>query len=82
MRVKSQTLTNGLKALRAENNLNKKTKDRQIKCGLFFYFKGLILKAKGTPEGIPLSTGFRARGFRQFFDILGIIIFLRFLDFW
>lgn len=48
----------------------------------FFYFKDLILKAKGTPEGIPLSTGFRARGFRQFFDILGIIIFLRFLDFW
>lgn len=47
----------------------------------FFYFKGLILKVKGTPEGIPLSTGFRARGFRQFFDILGIIIFLRFLDF-
>nr|DAR79499.1 MAG TPA: hypothetical protein [Caudoviricetes sp.] len=28
----------------------------------------MILKAKGTPEGIPLSTGFRARGFRQFFD--------------
>ena len=43
---------------------------------------GENLKAKGTPEGIPLSTGFRARGFRQFFDILGIIIFLRFLDFW
>lgn len=53
-----------------------------MKCGLFFYFKGLILKVKGTPEGIPLSTGFRARGFRQFFEILGIIIFLRFLDFW
>ena len=31
--------------------------------------------AKGTPEGVPISTGFRARGFRQFFDILGIIIF-------
>nr|DAX93701.1 MAG TPA: hypothetical protein [Bacteriophage sp.] len=26
------------------------------------------MRVKGTPEGIPLSTGFRARGFRQFFD--------------
>nr|DAN92849.1 MAG TPA: hypothetical protein [Bacteriophage sp.] len=38
----------------------------------------MILKVKGTSEGMPLSTGFRARGFRQFFDILGIIIFFTF----
>nr|DAS03852.1 MAG TPA: hypothetical protein [Bacteriophage sp.] len=30
---------------------------------------------------MPLSTGFRARGFRQFFDILGIIIFSLFWAF-
>nr|DAQ02135.1 MAG TPA: hypothetical protein [Bacteriophage sp.] len=39
------------------------------------------MTAKGTPEGIPISTGFRARGFRQFFDILGIIIFFLFWAF-
>ena len=38
----------------------------------------LYVTKKGTPEGDPLSTGFRARGFRQFFEILGIIIFLVF----
>lgn len=26
---------------------------------------------KGTPEGNSTSTGFRARGFRQFFDFFG-----------
>ncbi|WP_026916757.1 hypothetical protein [Glaesserella parasuis] len=33
------------------------------------------LKQKGTPDGVGLSTGLRARGFRQFFEVLGIIIF-------
>lgn len=27
---------------------------------------------KGTPRGLRLATGFRARGFRQFFDFLGV----------
>nr|DAN88292.1 MAG TPA: hypothetical protein [Bacteriophage sp.] len=39
------------------------------------------MTAKGTPEGIPLSTGFRARGFRQFFRFLVIIIFSLFWAF-
>lgn len=35
---------------------------------LFFYS---LQNVKGTPDGSGLSAGLGARGFRQFFDILG-----------
>lgn len=43
------------------------SRENKQKC-LYFY---LLQNVKGTPDGSRLSTGLGARGFRQFFDILG-----------